>query len=120
MDKELIAMCDCPEIQEPLFATKNDYPNSGEEVDYLWAPDGSPVCVATVRWLLREIENNLKECERLQLTSGWIAELHEGHSPYLSDLLFSSSAQDSPDKALTHVLLWQKGKVWKDGEWVKR
>lgn len=54
MDKELIAMCDCPEIQENIFEP-NEY-TAIVAHDGGLPVDGDIVYILSVSWLLREIE----------------------------------------------------------------
>ena len=155
MDKELIAMCDCPEIQEKkdvlsqsvylindsyarkyLIESERNVATIGRgclqfvgfspfqyKSFYRFLNNFPPLStipqedwdrflfLPSVSWLLREIEAGLGDMADLVLRGRgngiWWA--HAGNSPCF--------IHDSPEKALIHVLLWQKGKVWKDNEW---
>ena len=119
MDKELIAMCDCPEIQDCFKDSNGQYKKVQRD---LWGGTNIPgtdrlIALPSVSWLLREIEGDL---ELTRFNGKWNAGmcLHGGN--------WSSVCppQDSPNKALLHVLMWQKGFEWKQGEaewlWVRR
>lgn len=140
MDKELIAMCDCPEIQEAYCPPKMGEAHVWWDKRYkeirkaIWDLESEAarceflnefVFLPSVSWLLREIEVG-ENCR---------CELHKSadrrfFAAYVTwkvpcgehdeTVEYSSEFYDSPDKALLHVFMWQKGKVWKDGQWVRK
>ena len=122
MDKELIAMCDCPEIQERIGFENWDH-DAVTARDGSFPVEGDTVFLPSVSWLLREIEATegcVLLCKELadsdDVMQYWAQFTKYGEEPDT----FNSPNCDSPDKALLHILMWQKGKIWKDGEWARK
>lgn len=123
MDKELIAMCDTPEIQE-RFVGLSDY-----EIEHSFklgtvhkemANWSKRIVCPSVSWFLREIEvgeENWLELHK-DAEDKFVAE-YDSILNMTDTPKFVSPIVDSPEKVLLHVLLWQKGKVWKD-KWVRK
>lgn len=155
MDKELIAMCDCPEIQDgwspqirDLVKTDNGLgyvthigdPKAGGELgsyrveysnesdwDWEWITKEGignnkdtqvhPIFLPSVSWLLREIEVGQAGFVNVTRDRGGYYSVSIDYDR-ASGKDYHSPICDSPEKALVHVFMWQKGKVWKDGKWV--
>lgn len=137
MDKELIAMCACEEIQQgqtplnPRLLTGRDnlyFDSHG----CFWTAAKKVVArrwlfLPSVSWLLREIRGGLASWQEFQFhmsrdgSSGEHFALVVDTRRVCGDarsLIFTSRNQRNIRIALLHVLMWQKGKpVWKDNEW---
>lgn len=124
VDKELIAMCDCPEIQERIGFENWDH-IAVTARDGSFPVKGDTVYHPSLKWLLREIGGSLKKWQEFQLhitgLDEYFALIVDARRRYgdARSLIFSSRMQRDIRIALLHVFMWQKGKVWKDGEWVK-
>ena len=143
MDKELIAMCDCPEIQDcwkptvgdvigisdkqsgvvsknTLILENRDVNIGSASFNKRW-PDA--VFLPSVSWLLREIEVGKHQIvqvdkdETPQFCASFLDESKYDIVYSARAIQFGSPPCNSPEVALLHVLMWQKGKIWKDNEW---
>ena len=125
MDKELIAMCDTPEIQENIGLEHWDH-TAIVGKDGGFPVDGDIVYLPSVSWLLREIEGSLEKWQEFQLhitsSDEHFALIVDARRRYgdARSLIFTSRMQRDIRIALLHVFMWQQGKVWKDGEWVNK